>query len=62
MGFLLIGFAILWVIIFLISPSTALWILYALLSGGRSGGGRGGGGGWSGGGGSSSGGGASGDW
>lgn len=62
MGFLLIGFAILWVIIFLISPSTALWILYALLSGGRGGGGSGGGGGWSGGGGSSSGGGASGDW
>lgn len=63
MGFLLIGFAILWFIIFLISPSTALWILYALLSGSR-GGGRGGygGGGWSGGGGSSSGGGASGDW
>ena len=61
MGLLLIGFAILWFVIFLISPSTALWILYALLSGSR-GGGRGGGGGWSGGGGSSSGGGASGDW
>ena len=64
MGFILIGFAILWFILFLISPSTALWILYALLSGSRGGGrgGFGGGGGWSGGGGSSSGGGASGDW
>ncbi len=64
MGFLLIAFGILWFIIFLISPSTALWILYALLSGSRGGGrgGFGGGGGWSGGGGSSSGGGASGDW
>lgn len=52
----------LWVILFMFSPSTALWILFSLLSGGRGGGGRGSGGGWSGGGGSSSGGGASGDW
>lgn len=58
--FLVIG--VLWIIIFIFSPSTALWILFSLLSGGRGGGGRGGGGGWSGGGGSSSGGGASGDW
>lgn len=56
--FLILG--LLWLIIFIFSPSTALWILFNLLSGGR--GGRGGGGGWSGGGGSSSGGGASGDW
>lgn len=52
----------LWFVILLISPSTALWILYALMSGGRGGYGGGSGGGWSGGGGSSSGGGASGDW
>lgn len=62
--FLILG--ILWIIIFIFSPSTALWILFSLLSGGRSRGGGGGfgggGGGWSGGGGSSSGGGASGDW
>lgn len=51
----------LWLVILVISPSTALWILFSLLSGGR-GGGHGGGGGWSGGGGSSGGGGASGDW
>lgn len=50
----------LWLVIFFFSPSTALWILYTLLSGGRGGGG--GGGNWSGGGGKSSGGGASGDW
>ncbi|MCM2352001.1 MAG: TPM domain-containing protein [Pseudobdellovibrio sp.] len=61
--FLILG--VLWLIIFVFSPSTALWILFSLLSGGRGGGGGyrgGGGGGWSGGGGSSSGGGASGDW
>lgn len=59
--FLVLG--VLWIIIFIFSPSTALWILFSLLSGGRGGGGgSGGGGGWSGGGGSSSGGGASGDW
>ena len=59
--FLVLG--VLWIIIFIFSPSTALWILFSLLSGGRGGGGGGrGGGGWSGGGGSSSGGGASGDW
>lgn len=57
--FLILG--VLWLIIFAFSPSTALWILLNLLSGGRGGRG-GGGGGWSGGGGSSSGGGASGDW
>lgn len=59
--FLILG--VLWLIIFMFSPSTAIWILFSILSGGR-GGGRhgGGGGGWSGGGGSSSGGGASGDW
>lgn len=56
--FLVLG--VLWIIIFIFSPSTALWILFSLLSGGR-GGGRSSGG-WSGGGGSSSGGGASGDW
>lgn len=60
MVFFILG--ILWIIIFIFSPSTALWILFSLLSGGRSGGGGRGGGGWSGGGGSSSGGGASGDW
>lgn len=61
MVFLILG--VLWIIIFIFSPSTALWILFSLLSGGRGGGGGSrGGGGWSGGGGSSSGGGASGDW
>ncbi len=50
----------LWLLIFMISPATALHILFAVMSGGRGGGG--GGGGWSGGGGRSSGGGASGDW
>lgn len=59
--FLILG--ALWLIIFIVSPSTGLWILFSLLSGGRGRGGfSGGGGGWSGGGGSSSGGGASGDW
>ncbi len=51
----------LWLLIFIISPSTALQILFFAMSSG----GRGGGGGrdnWSGGGGSSSGGGASGGW
>ncbi len=44
-------------------PGIAIWLLFNLLSGGRSGGGGGGGGGgWSGGGGSSGGGGASGSW
>lgn len=67
LGKVMILLIILWFIILLISPSTALWILYAIMSssgrGGGYGGGRGGGfGGWSGGGGSSSGGGASGDW
>ena len=50
----------LWLLIFMISPATALQILFAALSGGRGGGSsndR-----WSGGGGRSSGGGASGDW
>jgi len=61
MLYIVIFLAGLWFVIFLFSPSTAIWILLNLLSGG----GRGGGGGhgnWSGGGGSSSGGGASGDW
>lgn len=61
--FLILG--VLWLIIFVFSPSTAIWILLNLFSGGRGGGGGGfggRGGGWSGGGGSSSGGGASGDW
>lgn len=56
----------LWLLIFMISPSTALHLLLALLSGGGRGrgGGDGGssGGSWGGGGGSSSGGGASGGW
>lgn len=57
---LLIG---LWVLIFIISPSTALQILFMFLSSsGRGGGGGGGRDNWSGGGGSSSGGGASGGW
>lgn len=56
------GFIILFIIIFLFSPSLAIHMLLAILSGGRSGGGSGGGGSWSGGGGRSSGGGASGSW
>lgn len=55
--FLLLG---LWVLIFIISPSTAIQILFFAMSSGR--GGESGGGSWSGGGGRSSGGGASGDW
>lgn len=50
-----------WLIIFFMNPSLALYILFSALSGGRGGGG-GSGGGWSGGGGRSSGGGASGGW
>lgn len=50
-----------WLIIFMISPSTGLNILFLAMSGGRGGGGSGRDS-WSGGGGSSSGGGASGDW
>jgi uncharacterized protein len=61
-AYLLFGFIGLFFIIFLFSPSLAMQILFALLSGGRGGDGSGGSGGWSGGGGSSSGGGASGDW
>jgi uncharacterized protein len=53
----------LWVVIFIISPSTGLSILYMIMASGRGGrGSGGGGGGWSGGGGSSSGGGSSGGW
>lgn len=60
--FVFIGFM---AILFVFSPSTAIYILLSILSGGRGGGGYGGGrggGGWSGGGGRSSGGGASGGW
>lgn len=49
-----------WLIIFMLNPSLALYLLFAAMSGGR--GGSGGGGSWSGGGGKSSGGGASGGW
>ena len=49
-----------WLIIFFISPSTALWILFSFTRGGGGGGGNSGG--WSGGGGGSAGGGSSGDW
>lgn len=51
-----------WLIIFMMNPSLALYILFSAMRGGRGGGGFGGGGGWSGGGGKSSGGGASGGW
>jgi uncharacterized protein len=59
-----IGIAlILFVILFIRSPTFALWLLFSLLSGGRGGGGySGGGGSFSGGGGRSGGGGASGSW
>lgn len=60
--YVFIGFM---VVLFIFSPGTAMYILFALLSGGRGGRGGydgGGGGGWSGGGGRSSGGGASGGW
>ena len=60
-GFVFLILLGLWLLIFIISPSTGLSILYLAMSSGRGGGGRGGGG-WSGGGGSSSGGGASGGW
>ena len=54
---------IIWLIIFIVSPSTGINILLIFLSrGSRSGGGGGGGSSWGGGGGSSSGGGASGGW
>lgn len=49
-----------WFVLFLMNPTFALYLLFALLRGG--GGGRGGGGSWSGRGGRSSGGGASGGW
>ncbi|MEK6628744.1 MAG: TPM domain-containing protein [Bdellovibrionota bacterium] len=48
-----------WLILFMLNPSLALYILFSAMSGGRGGGG---GGSWSGGGGRSSGGGASGGW
>jgi uncharacterized protein len=51
-----------WLIIFIVSPSTGLSILYLLMSRGGRGGGSSGGGSWGGGGGRSSGGGASGGW
>lgn len=58
---ILLGLAFL--VLAITHPSFAIWLLFSLLSGGRSGGGGGGGGGgWSGGGGSSGGGGASGSW
>lgn len=56
---------IVFIILFIRSPTFALWLLFSLFSGGRGGGGggfSGGGGGFSGGGGSSGGGGASGSW
>lgn len=56
---------IIFIILFIRSPTFALWLLFSLLSGGRGGGGggfSGGGGGFSGGGGRSGGGGASGSW
>ena len=53
---LLIG---IWLIIFMLNPTLALYLLFSMM---RGGGGGGGGGGWSGGGGKSSGGGASGGW
>jgi len=59
----IVGFIfIIWLIIFMVSPTTGLYILTSILSGrgGHYGGGSGGG--WSGGGGRSSGGGASGGW
>lgn len=49
-------------ILFATNPSLAVYLLFSVLSGGRSGGGRRGGGGFSGGGGRSGGGGASGSW
>lgn len=59
-----IGIAlIVFIILFVRSPTFALWLLFSLLSGGRGGGGfSGGGGSFSGGGGRSGGGGASGSW
>ncbi len=55
---ILIGIGI-WLIIFMLNPTLALYLLFSMM---RGGGGGGGGGGWSGGGGKSSGGGASGGW
>ncbi|MFZ3231035.1 MAG: TPM domain-containing protein [Pseudobdellovibrio sp.] len=55
--FIILG---IWLLLFFINPTFAMYILFSLFSGGH--GGRGGGGGWSGGGGGSSGGGSSGDW
>lgn len=52
----------LWFLLFLVNPSLALNILFAVLNSRGGGGGRSGGGSWSGGGGRSSGGGASGGW
>lgn len=59
MGWVILIAIGIWIIIFFINPSFALYLLFSIL---RGGGGGGGGGGWSGGGGKSSGGGASGDW
>jgi uncharacterized protein len=62
-GKVLIGLAVLaFLILLATNPSLALYLLFSVLSGGRSGGGGGSGGGYSGGGGRSGGGGASGSW
>lgn len=61
-AFIIIG---IWLLLFFINPTFALFLLYSILRGGRGSGtwsGGGGGGSWSGGGGRSSGGGASGGW
>lgn len=57
--FIIIG---IWLIIFMLNPTLALYILFSFFRGGGGGGWSGGGGGWSGRGGKSSGGGASGGW
>jgi uncharacterized protein len=62
-GKILIGLLVLaFLILLATNPSLALYLLFSVLSGGRSGGGGGSGGGYSGGGGRSGGGGASGSW
>lgn len=62
-GYIFIFIFVIWLIIFIVSPSTGLNILLIFLArGGRSSGGGGGGSSWGGGGGRSSGGGASGGW
>ena len=62
-GFWIIIIAVaIWLIIFMMNPTLALYILFSAMRGGGGGGSSGGGGSWSGGGGRSSGGGASGSW